>query len=103
MNTEYKCVTTVDGIHDYIGGSGIVAFDFETAPDDPYREEDKAALDYKRHRFVEIRAVLILFGHVDPKIGNVVFLFAPGRLDLLVLSENTYRTIKFHSILFSHN
>lgn len=45
MNTDYKCVTTVDGIRDYIGGSGIVAFDFETAPDDPYREEDKAALD----------------------------------------------------------
>lgn len=45
MNTEYKCVTTVDGIKDYIGGSRIVAFDFETSPDDPYREEDKAALD----------------------------------------------------------
>ena len=45
MNTEYKCVTTVDGIKDYIGGSRIVAFDFETAPYDPYREEDKAALD----------------------------------------------------------
>ena len=45
MNTEYKCVTTVDGIKDYIGGSRIVAFDFETAPDDPYREEEKAALD----------------------------------------------------------
>ena len=34
MNTDYKCVTTVDGIWDYIGGSGIVAFDFETAPND---------------------------------------------------------------------
>lgn len=45
MNTEYKCVTTVDGIKNYIGGNRIVAFDFETAPDDPYREEDKAALD----------------------------------------------------------
>lgn len=45
MNTDYRCVTTVDGIRDYIGGSRIVAFDFETAPDDPYREEDKAALD----------------------------------------------------------
>lgn len=44
MNTEYKCVTMVDAIKDYIGGSRIVAFDFETAPDDPYREEDKAAL-----------------------------------------------------------
>lgn len=52
MNTEYKCVTTVDGIRDYIGGSGIVAFDFETAPDDPYREEDKAALDPARAHIV---------------------------------------------------
>ena len=52
MNTEYKCVTTVDGILDYIGGSGIVAFDFETAPDDPYREEDKAALDPARAHIV---------------------------------------------------
>ena len=52
MNTEYNCVTTVDGIKDYIGGSGIVAFDFETAPDDPYREEDKAALDPARAHIV---------------------------------------------------
>lgn len=52
MNTEYKCVTTVDGIHDYIGGSHIVAFDFETAPDDPYCEEDKAALDPARAHIV---------------------------------------------------
>lgn len=52
MNTEYKCVTTVDGIKDYIGGNRIVAFDFETAPDDPYREEDKAALDPARAHIV---------------------------------------------------
>ena len=52
MNTEYKCVTTVDEIKDYIGGSRIVAFDFETAPDDPYREEDKAALDPARAHIV---------------------------------------------------
>lgn len=52
MNTDYKCVTTVDGIRDYIGGSRIVAFDFETAPDDPYREEDKAALDSARAHIV---------------------------------------------------
>ena len=45
MQTNYKCVTTVKGIKDYIGDSRIVAFDFETAPDDPYRDEDKAALD----------------------------------------------------------
>ncbi|MCC8104455.1 MAG: hypothetical protein LIO99_00270 [Clostridiales bacterium] len=48
MNTDYKCVTTVNGILDYIGDSKIVAFDFETAPDAPYRTEDKAALDPAR-------------------------------------------------------
>lgn len=45
MNTEYKYVITVDGIKEYIGNSPLVAFDFETAPDDPFRDEDKAALD----------------------------------------------------------
>ncbi len=45
MNTEYKCVTTAEGIKEYIGSSLLVAFDFETAPDEPYRNEDKAALD----------------------------------------------------------
>ncbi|MCD7801912.1 MAG: bifunctional 3'-5' exonuclease/DNA polymerase [Clostridiales bacterium] len=48
MNTDYKCVTTVDGIRKYIGDSRTVAFDFETAPDEPYRTEDKAALDPAR-------------------------------------------------------
>lgn len=52
MNTEYKCVTTVEGIKEYIGNSPLVAFDFETAPDDPYREEDKAALDPAKSHIV---------------------------------------------------
>lgn len=52
MNTEYKCVTTVDEIRDYIDGSRIVAFDFETAPNDTYREDDKAALDPARAHIV---------------------------------------------------
>ncbi len=45
MNTEYKCVTTVGGIKEYIGDSLLVAFDFETSPDDSFRDEDKASLD----------------------------------------------------------
>lgn len=52
MNTNYNCVTTVDGIRAYIGDSPIVAFDFETAPDEPYRQEDKAALDPARAHIV---------------------------------------------------
>lgn len=52
MNTEYKCVTAVEDIRSYIDGSPIVAFDFETAPDEPYREQDKAALDPARAHIV---------------------------------------------------
>lgn len=52
MITTYKCVTTVAGIKEYFGDSHVVAFDFETAPDEPYRKEDKAALDPARSHIV---------------------------------------------------
>ena len=45
MHEYYRCVTTVKGVQNYIGENSIVAFDFETAPDDPYREDYNAALD----------------------------------------------------------
>ena len=45
MNANYKCITTVKGIRDYIGEATIVAFDYETAPNEAYRTEDKAAID----------------------------------------------------------
>lgn len=47
---NYKCVTSMQEIQDYIGNSKIIAFDYETAPDEPYRMEEKAALDpHKSH------------------------------------------------------
>lgn len=47
---KYKCVTSVQGIRDYIGSNKKVAFDYETAPDDAFRDDDKAALDpHKSH------------------------------------------------------
>ena len=42
---KYKCVSNVEEIKNYIGDSRVVAFDFETAPCEKYRAEDKAALD----------------------------------------------------------
>jgi len=45
MKAEYKCVTTVEGIKKYIGDAKVVAFDYETAPDELYRDVDRAALD----------------------------------------------------------
>ena len=52
MNTDYRLVNTVESIKEYIGNSNIVAFDFETAPDDPYRDEEKAALDPAKSHIV---------------------------------------------------
>lgn len=42
---DYKCVTTIQGILDYLGDAKVVAFDYETSPDEKYREHGKAALD----------------------------------------------------------
>ena len=52
MNAKYKYVPSVKGIQDYIGDSRFVAFDFETAPDEPYRMEEKAALDPAKSHIV---------------------------------------------------
>ncbi len=47
---NYQCVYTISQIQRYLADAKIVAFDFETAPLDAYRDEDKAALDaHKAH------------------------------------------------------
>lgn len=45
---DYRCVTTLKEIEDYIGGAKIIAFDFETSPIAEYRNERNAALDAHR-------------------------------------------------------
>ncbi|MBT9132086.1 MAG: hypothetical protein DDT33_00596 [Firmicutes bacterium] len=42
---QYKSVTTIKEIHEYLGEAAVIAFDLETAPSDKYRGEEKAALD----------------------------------------------------------
>ena len=73
MNTEYKCVTMVDGIRDYIGDSRLVAFDFETAPDAPYREEEKAALDSAKAHIVgcsfSVKEGTGIYVPIDHRVG----------------------------------
>jgi len=49
---KYKCVISVQEIMDYIGDVKVVAFDYETAPDEPYRTEEKAALDPAKSHIV---------------------------------------------------
>lgn len=45
MKKEYRCVTDPAEVKAYLGDAKVVAFDYETAPDDGYRGEEKAALD----------------------------------------------------------
>ena len=52
MKTNYECVTSIEGIRKYIGNYKVVAFDFETAPIDAFRDEDKAALDAHKSNIV---------------------------------------------------
>jgi DNA polymerase-1 len=47
---DYICVTSLDELKEYLKGASIVAFDFETSPNDEYRNEEKSALDpHKAH------------------------------------------------------
>ena len=46
---NYRCVTSVQEIQQYIGDAAVVAFDYETAPNEPYRMEEKAALDPQKN------------------------------------------------------
>jgi DNA polymerase-1 len=46
----YRPVTDPDEVRKYLSGSPIAAFDFETVPDEQYRDDVKAALDpHKAH------------------------------------------------------
>lgn len=44
-NPGYRSITRLSDLADYINHAKAVAFDFETAPLPPYREEERAALD----------------------------------------------------------
>jgi len=51
---SYTCVTTLQEIQQYLGGASLAAFDFETAPDEPYRNEERASLDAHKSHIVGI-------------------------------------------------
>jgi DNA polymerase-1 len=50
----YKPIHTLAALQEYLAGASHVAFDFETAPLDKYRREDKAALDAHKAHIVGI-------------------------------------------------
>ena len=48
---NYRCVASVQDIQQYIGDAAVVAFDFETSPEEPYRLEEKATLDPQNNQW----------------------------------------------------
>lgn len=47
---NYRSITKLSDLQAYLAGQPVVAFDFETAPNDPYRDEARAAIDsHKAH------------------------------------------------------
>ena len=50
----YRVAGSVGEVREYIGDSPVVAFDFETAPDDFYRGDSKASLDPARSHIVTV-------------------------------------------------
>ena len=51
---NYRLVTTLPELRAYLAGAEVVAFDFETSPDEGYREDAKAALDPHRAHIVGV-------------------------------------------------
>lgn len=49
---NYRCITSVQEIQQYVSNAAVVAFDYETAPDEPYRIEEKVALDPAKSHIV---------------------------------------------------
>lgn len=74
MESNYICVTTVDGIRDYIAGATDVAFDFETSPNDEYRDDEKAALDSAKSHIVgcsfSVNEYTGIYVPVEHKVGT---------------------------------
>ncbi|MEG2834109.1 MAG: bifunctional 3'-5' exonuclease/DNA polymerase [Ruthenibacterium sp.] len=51
---NYRVITDLSSVKNYLQGAVLLAFDFETAPDDAYRDEPKAALDAHKAHIVSI-------------------------------------------------
>lgn len=100
---NYRCVTSVQKIQNYIGNATVVAFDYETAPDEPYRTEEKAALDlHKSHiagysfSIKEHTGIYVPVAHkIGENIDNSAFL---DFLKMFLASKNIIKIA--HNIAF---
>ena len=52
MRKDYRRVNSMAEVKDYVSGATVVAFDYEAAPNDAFRDDSKAALDSNRSHIV---------------------------------------------------
>jgi len=50
----YRVTTNIGEVKNYLSTASAVAFDFETSPDEPYRDDNKAALDANKASIVGV-------------------------------------------------
>lgn len=74
---NYRTITKMSELQAYLAMQPVVAFDFETAPDEQYRNEAKAALDPRK---AHITGVSFLF----PRAAQSMF---PWRIRTEKISE----------------
>jgi len=79
----YKCIGNLPDLQSYLAGAEAVAFDIETAPDEGWRHEPKAALDpHKAHivgmsfSIAEGSAVYVPFACIGAVAGQMQVLWA---------------------------
>ena len=87
---NYRCITSVQEIQQYISNAAVVAFDYETAPDEPYRIEEKAALDPQKNHMTgcsfSVKEYTGIYVPVAHKVGENI---EPSDAHLFSLPQRT--------------
>ena len=81
MKEDYRFITDLGAVKEYLAGHDLVSFDYETAPDPAYRAEEKAALDPAKAHICtmslsvkEHTAIMIPVAHlVGPNMDSSTF------------------------------
>jgi DNA polymerase-1 len=50
----YSAISTIEELKNYLSGTALEVFDFETAPNEKNQKEEKAALDAHKSHIAEI-------------------------------------------------
>lgn len=101
----YTTIYTLTELQNYLSTASVVAFDFETAPDDKYRNEDKAALDAHKSHIVGISFSVVEGSGVYLPLAHRINRNADGLPEIwqwlkTELFENTAVTKIAHNLAF---